>query len=126
MTQQATAPAPQPGAAPAAPSVAAAEQQDARTAWLRADTPKLLNRLQVLAVTASLIFGVLAALLQVLAWQADGRAADNTEQVVRVQEIESLMLRADALATNTLPRRRAGAGTRRVPSTTTAIDGCCG
>ncbi len=100
MTQQATAPAPQPGAAPAAPSVAAAEQQDARTAWLRADTPKLLNRLQVLAVTACLIFGVLAALLQVLAWQADGRAADNTEQVVRVQEIKSQLLRADALASN--------------------------
>ncbi len=99
MTQQATAPAPPPPQ-PAAPSAAAATQQDARTAWLRTDTPRLLNRLQVLAVTACVLFGVVAALLQVLAWQANGRAADNTEQVVRVQEIESLMLRADALATN--------------------------
>ena len=71
-----------------------------RTARLRADTPRLLNRLQVLAVTACVLFGVVAALLQVLAWQANGRAADNTEQVVRVQEIKSLLLRADALATN--------------------------
>ena len=102
MTQQATAPAPPPQqpTAAATPSAAAATQQDAHTDWLRADTPRLLNRLQVLAVTACVLFGVVAALLQVLAWQANGRAADNTEQVVRVQEIESLMLRADALATN--------------------------
>ncbi len=102
MTQQATAPAPPPQqpTAAATPSAAAATQQDAHTEWLRADTPRLLNRLQVLAVTACVLFGVVAALLQVLAWQANGRAADNTEQVVRVQEIESLMLRADALATN--------------------------
>ncbi len=40
------------------------------------------------------------ATLQLLGWQANGRAADNTEQLVRVQGIQSSLLRADALATN--------------------------
>ncbi|HWM75064.1 MAG TPA: hypothetical protein VNQ53_15055 [Nocardioides sp.] len=64
------------------------------------DVPGLLNRLQVAAVAVCLVFGVLAAMLQFLGWQANGRAADNTEQLVRVQEIQSSLLRADALATN--------------------------
>ena len=64
------------------------------------DVPRLLNRLQVAAVAVCLVFGVLAAMLQLLGWQANGRAADNTEQLVRVQEIQSSLLRADALATN--------------------------
>ncbi len=108
MTQQATAPAPapQPGVAPTAPAPAAATQQDAATAWLRADTPRLLNRLQVLAVTACLLFGVVAALLQVLAWQANGRAADNTEQVVRVQEIKSPAAARGRSRHELLPGRR--------------------
>ena len=55
----------------------------------RRDTPKLLNRWQVLAVAACLLFGVAPA-LQFLRWQANGRAADNTEQLVRVQKIQSL------------------------------------
>ncbi|WP_232678015.1 hypothetical protein [Nocardioides sp. R-C-SC26] len=67
---------------------------------LAEDVPGLLNRLQVLAVATVVIFGVVSALIQVLSWQAGGRAADNTEQVVRVQKIQSLLLRADALATN--------------------------
>ena len=50
-------------------------------------------------------------------WQANGRAADNTEQVVRVQEIQSSLLRADALATNAFlgaaSSRRAARGLRR-------------
>ncbi|WP_193614123.1 hypothetical protein [Nocardioides lijunqiniae] len=64
------------------------------------DVPRLLNRLQVVAVSVCVLFGVLAALLQLLAWQASGRAADNTEQLVRVQQIQSSLFRADALATN--------------------------
>ncbi len=64
------------------------------------DVPRLLNRWQVVAVAVCLVFGVLSAMLQLLGWQANGRAADNTEQVVRVQEIQSSLLRADALATN--------------------------
>ncbi|MFB9314173.1 hypothetical protein [Nocardioides plantarum] len=64
------------------------------------NVPRLLNRLQALAVAACLVFGVAAAVVQVLSWQAAGRAADNTEQVVLVQRIQSLLLRADAVATN--------------------------
>ncbi|WP_134738525.1 hypothetical protein [Nocardioides sp. 503] len=64
------------------------------------DVPRLLNRLQVLGVATCVVFGVVAALLQLLAWQASGRAADNTEQLVRVQQIQSSLFRADALATN--------------------------
>lgn len=64
------------------------------------DVPRLLNRWQVAAVVVCLVFGVVSALLQFLGWQANGAAADNTEQLVRVQGIQSSLLRADALATN--------------------------
>lgn len=64
------------------------------------DVPGLLNRLQVAAVAVCLVFGVASALLQFLGWQANGKAADNTEQLVRVQAIQSSLLRANALATN--------------------------
>lgn len=64
------------------------------------NVPQLLNRLQVAAVAVCLIFGVLAGLVQLLAWQAGDRAADNTEQLVRVQNIETSLYRADALASN--------------------------
>ncbi|WP_244932182.1 hypothetical protein [Nocardioides sp. W7] len=62
------------------------------------DTPKLLNRWLLVAVAAGVLFGLLAALWQLLAWQAAGRAADESEQLVRVQEIRSSLFRADALA----------------------------
>ncbi|UMG93108.1 hypothetical protein [Nocardioides sp. TF02-7] len=51
-------------------------------------------------MTTVLLFGVLSALVQFWSWQSDGRAADDTEQLVLVQEIQSSLLRADALATN--------------------------
>jgi hypothetical protein len=82
-------------AAPAPPVAATAGGRD-----LSENVPSLLNRLQVLAVVACVLFGTVAAVLQVLSWQANGRAAANTEQVVRVQQIQSLLLRADAIATN--------------------------
>ena len=47
-----------------------------------------------------MLFAVLTAFLQVLGWQANRAAADNTEQLVRVQNIQSTLFRADALATN--------------------------
>ena len=65
-----------------------------------ADVPTLLNRLQVAAVAACVLFGVITAGMQLLAWQANRAAADNTEQLVRVQNIQSTLYRADALATN--------------------------
>ncbi len=103
MTQapQAAAAAPPPQAAPAA-APAPTGQVVASPADRRftENVPQLLNRLQAVAVATCLVFGVLAAVVQVLSMQANGRAADNTEQVVRVQQIQSLLLRADAIATN--------------------------
>lgn len=64
------------------------------------DVPRLLTQWQAIAVTACVLFGILGAMFQLLAWQATGRAADNTEQLVRVQQIQSSLFRADALATN--------------------------
>ncbi|MEO9325019.1 hypothetical protein ABFT23_16110 [Nocardioides sp. C4-1] len=91
-------PAPQARTATPAPVGAAAPApQDAR---FTENVPQVLNRLQALAVAACLVFGIAAAVVQVLSWQAAGRAADNTEQVVRVQQIQSLLLRAEAVATN--------------------------
>ncbi|MCD4524684.1 hypothetical protein [Nocardioides sp. cx-173] len=94
----ASAPAHVRGSVPA--SAAAHAPGPAAGASTVEDTPRLLNRLQALAVAACVLFGLVAALLQLLAWQATGRAADNTEQVVRVQQIQSSLFRADALATN--------------------------
>ncbi len=106
------APHPQPALAPMAPTGAAATQGALLThpgdaagataptgAAFREDVPRLLNRLQVLAVVACVLFAVLATVVQVVSWQANGRAADNTEQVVRVQKIQTSLLRADAIAT---------------------------
>lgn len=64
------------------------------------DVPRLLTQWQAIAVTVCVLFGILGAMFQLLAWQANGRAADNTEQLVRVQQIQSSLFRADALATN--------------------------
>lgn len=64
------------------------------------DTPTLLNRLQIIGMAAVLVFGLASGLIQLLSYQSDGRAADDTEQLVRVQEIQSTLLRVDAIATN--------------------------
>ncbi|MEQ6903753.1 hypothetical protein [Nocardioides sp. YIM 152588] len=65
------------------------------------DTPVLLARWQGIGTAAVVAFAVVSALLQILSWRSDGLAADDTEQLVRVQEIQSSLLRADALSTNT-------------------------
>jgi hypothetical protein len=99
-TRTAPAPAPSGAAAPSgAPVPAAHDAPAAGAASYAEDVPRLLNRLQVLAVSACVLFAVAAAVVQVLSWQANGRAADNTDQVVRVQEIQTSLLRADAIAT---------------------------
>ncbi len=93
--QQAQAPAPAPIPTPATPVTAPAQAVDPKTV----DVPNLLNRWQVIAVAACVLFAVLTAALQLLGWQANRAAADNTEQLVRVQNIQSTLFRADALAT---------------------------
>ena len=104
MSQQArhrqSTPAPMtPAGAAAAQAVQVPHDHAAASGPFAEDVPRLLNRLQVVAVVACVLFGVLAAVVQVTSWQANGRAADNTEQVVRVQEIQTSLLRADAIAT---------------------------
>lgn len=63
------------------------------------DVPSLLSRWQLIAVLACLVFAILTATIQVLSWNANRQAANNTEQLVRVQNIQSTLFRADALAT---------------------------
>ena len=98
MSQTATAAAPPP--ATRAPASAAASAATPQQAPAYVDTPRLLNRWQLIGMSVAILFGIISALVQFLSWQADGRAADDTEQLVRVQEIQSSLLRADALATN--------------------------
>lgn len=101
MSQTATpqaAPAPAPAAPVATPATAPAPQSKGDPAHV--DTPALLNRWQLIGMSAAILFGILSALVQLLGWESDGRAADDTRQLVRVQEIQSSLLRADALATN--------------------------
>lgn len=104
MSHVAPAPQPLPQAQPPVPTTAPAPTgqpaADPQAGRFTENVPQVLNRLQALAVAACLVFGIAAAVVQVLSWQAAGRAADNTEQVVRVQQIQSLLLRAEAVATN--------------------------
>lgn len=93
--------APPPLAPAAALGGAPAAAGQAQPAPSYVDTPALLNRWQLIGMVVVVLFGLLSALMQFVSWQADGRAADDTEQLVRVQEIQSSLLRADALATNT-------------------------
>jgi hypothetical protein len=95
--QQVQAPAPTPAPTPASTSAPAVQAPSAAPKTV--DVPSLLNRWQVIAVAACVLFAVVTAALQVLGWQANRAAADNTEQLVRVQNIQSTLFRADALAT---------------------------
>jgi len=104
-TQPAAHPPGAPSPAPAVGAPAAASRSGATPGPAPAvavgtvDVPRLLNRWQVIAVAACILFAALTAGLQVLSWQANRAAADNTEQLVRVQNIQSTLFRADALAT---------------------------
>ncbi|WP_141012814.1 hypothetical protein [Nocardioides sambongensis] len=97
MSQPAPVAAP-PAAASAPPAGAGASAAPApEPAYV--DTPALLNRWQLIGMSVAIVFGLLSALIQFTSWQSDGRAADDAEQLTRVQEIQSSLLHADALAT---------------------------
>ncbi len=107
MSQPAAAPPPpavQPAPAPPAPAATKKGFWPAPTGKPVGagvdNTPALLNRLQIIGMAAVLLFGLASGLVQFLSYQSDGRAADDTEQLVRVQEIQSSLLRVDAVATN--------------------------
>lgn len=110
MTQPVAAPPPPAPSAQPAPAQPAPPAKARRGFWPAPtgkpvgagveDTPSLLNRLQIIGMAAVLLFGLASGLVQFLSYQSDGRAADDTEQLVRVQEIQSTLLRVDAIATN--------------------------
>lgn len=93
-----TTPQSAPASATTGPPASASAPSPASASSTR-DVPTLLNRWQVAAVAACIVFAALTALLQVLGWQANRAAADNTQQLVRVQNIQSTLFRADAIAT---------------------------
>lgn len=94
-----TAPAAGPAARPSAAAAATGPTATGSAPTGEEDVPRLLSRWQVVAVLACLLFAVATASLQVMSWHANRAAADNTEQLVRVQNIQSTLFRADALAT---------------------------
>ncbi|TNM42814.1 hypothetical protein FHP29_07370 [Nocardioides albidus] len=102
MSQTATPQAapPPPATAPAPVPAATAPATPGQPGTSYVDTPALLNRWQLIGMSVAIVFGIVSALLQFAGWQSDGRAADDTEQLLRVQEVKTSLLRADALATN--------------------------
>lgn len=81
------------------PLVPASHEAQLAKQWASEDVPKQLSRWQLIAVLACLVFAIVTATIQVLSWNANRQAANNTEQLVRVQNIQSTLFRADALAT---------------------------
>ncbi len=63
-------------------------------------TPRRLRRLGTAVVVLGVVFGILAALTFVLLATALGRASASTAQLIRVQQIQTNLLAADATATN--------------------------
>lgn len=63
-------------------------------------TPRRLSQLSVVAIALSVIFAASAALTFTNLATALDRASDNTEQLIRVQNIQTNLLEADATATN--------------------------
>lgn len=64
------------------------------------DTPRQLRRLIAAVIAASLLFGLLGLTIFLLLTNAMQRAEAATDQTIRVQEIQTDLLRADAIATN--------------------------
>ncbi len=100
MSQPAAAPAAAAPAAATPPSTAPVSAPAPQPGTAYVDTPALLNRWQLIGMSVAIVFGLVSALVQFIGWQADGRAADDTQQLVRIQEIQSSLGRANALATN--------------------------
>lgn len=103
-TPQAAPPPPPPPAAATAVAAPAAAPVVAQAAPSYVDTPALLNRWQLIGMSVAIVFGLVSALVQFVGWQTDGRAAADTDQLLRVQTIKSSLLSADATATNAFLR----------------------
>lgn len=106
MTQSsgAAATAPAPVASPAAQNAQAATPSPlpvAATATPKPrDTPRELRRLTTLVIVAGVVFGLAGLATFLLLTAQITRAESSTAQLIRVQEIQTDLLRADANATN--------------------------
>ena len=94
-----------PAEAPAAPTPTAGVQGrlDAVGAWIRAGlagTPGRLRAVGAVSVVATLLFGLAAGQAFRSADGALDRAAANSDQLVRIQAIQTSVVQADADATN--------------------------
>ncbi|MCW2804278.1 MAG: hypothetical protein QOF52_768 [Propionibacteriaceae bacterium] len=97
----ATAPPPVPGVATGAPATApASTPETAATAPRTTDTPRRLRRFTTAMIITGVLFGLVGALVFARLAYGMQRAEDNTAQLIRVQQIQSNLLTADATATN--------------------------
>jgi hypothetical protein len=69
-------------------------------ASVHSSTPRRLRRLSTGLLVLGVAFGILAALAFVLLATSLGRASASTAQLIRVQQIQTNLLAADATATN--------------------------
>ena len=92
-----SAPAPPPAVAPAT-TVAPTSPTPASTPAM--STPRRLQWLSTGLVATGLVVGLVGALIFTLLTYALARAEDDTEQLIRVQKIQTNLLGADATATN--------------------------
>ena len=96
---------PAPVASPAAQNLAAAEPSPPPVQTTDAtpqprDTPRELRRLTTLVIVAGVVFGLAGLATFLLLTAQISRAESSTAQLIRVQEIQTDLLRADANATN--------------------------
>jgi hypothetical protein len=85
------------GSTPVAPT---ASETPGRVTDPTVDTPRLLRRLTTALVLVGLLFGLAGALTFAGVALALDRAESNTAQLIRVQQIQTNLLSADATATN--------------------------
>lgn len=99
MSQPQTAP-PAPAQPPPAPSAAAAATAPTSARRTSSDTVRRLNVHTVAVLAACILFGIVGALAFVDQSVSVNRAEDSADQLIRVQEIQTSLLSADATATN--------------------------
>src|SRR4051812_33181667 len=97
MSQSAQATAPPPAPAPATQPAVVATQPIAPAL---SQIPRRLQLLTVGVLIAGILFGIVGGACFALQARALSRAGDNAEQLVRVQQIQTDLLSADATATN--------------------------
>jgi hypothetical protein len=98
MSQSAQATAPPPAPAPTAQPTAVVATQPAAPAL--SQTPRRLRLLTVGVLIAGILFGVVGGACFTLQARALSKAGANADQLVRVQQIQTDLLSADATATN--------------------------